>query len=429
MNTLAILLPSPSRTAPARSSPEIYTWTAADPNTDAKSGVHSAPLDLLPRTRSAILVVPPQRLSWHRINVPKVAPSRLRQALWGVLEDVLLDPEETLHFALSPGARAGSEAWVAVCDKAWLARQIDLFEQAGYALLGVVPLVAPAPAHGHQDAAAGADAAAALPSARSLWVQQADEVPFAHCSDGEGTLSLRLEEAPNAWKTGIHDGETVFSAEPAAAAAAEAWAGKPPQLRTLAEQMRLTAASGWNLAQFDLAPRRNAALMARWLRGLQALAQAPEWRATRYGLAAALVVQIVGMNAWAWHAKHRLAQSQQAAIAELRQVFPATGLVVDAPAQMEQGLVQLRQAAGTPAAKDLGPMLQALAGAWPAGVRIDALDYEAGALDVTSGVSEQQQIELVAKLARAGYAVRVDAGLQGTKLTLSPAAAPAGNPT
>ena len=48
------------------------------------------------------------------------ADTRLRSILEGLLEDRLLDDPAQLHFALQPGARAGSPVWVAVCDRSWL---------------------------------------------------------------------------------------------------------------------------------------------------------------------------------------------------------------------------------------------------------------------------------------------------------------------
>jgi general secretion pathway protein L len=114
-------------------------------------------------------------------------------------------------------------------------------------------------------------------------------------------------------------------------------------------------AAGWNLAQFDFRPQ------ARWSQRLQAAARAlcfaREWRLARVALAVLVLVQIIGLNVWAWRDRAAL-QSQREQIAKvLTQTYPETKAVVDAPLQMERALARQRVASGVPDSKSLEAQL------------------------------------------------------------------------
>ena len=51
--------------------------------------------------------------------------------LEGLLEDRLLDEPEALHFALQPHVRSPGTAWVATCERAWLASHLQALDEAG----------------------------------------------------------------------------------------------------------------------------------------------------------------------------------------------------------------------------------------------------------------------------------------------------------
>ena len=70
----------------------------------------SAAPALLPRADHLVLVLAEADVSWHRVDVPKAPPARLRAALLGVMEEALLEDDEDLHFALAPDAVVGSRA-------------------------------------------------------------------------------------------------------------------------------------------------------------------------------------------------------------------------------------------------------------------------------------------------------------------------------
>jgi general secretion pathway protein L len=123
--------------------------------------------------------------------------------------------------------------------------------------------------------------------------------------------------------------------------------------KALAQGQRITAivtdsaelqTAGWNLAQFDFRPQ------PRWSSQLQTTAskfwQAPEWRLARIALALLVLVQLVGLNVWAWRDRAALQAGQGQIAAILTQTFPETQVVVDAPAQMERALAKLRSVSG-----------------------------------------------------------------------------------
>ena len=109
----------------------------------------SAAPALLPaagRGVEVVALVPAGQLSWQRVTLPRgVGPGapRLRSVLDGLLEDQLLDDAGALHFALEPGAQGGASAWVAVCDRAWLAAHLNALEGAGRTVHRIVPELPP----------------------------------------------------------------------------------------------------------------------------------------------------------------------------------------------------------------------------------------------------------------------------------------------
>lgn len=137
-------------------------------------------------------------------------------------------------------------------------------------------------------------------------------------------------------------------------------------------------AAGWNLAQFEFKPQ------PRWSHrlqaGVRALCFAPEWRLSRIALVALLLVQIVGMNVWAWRDRASLQASREQIESVLTQTFPETKVVVDAPVQMEKALARLRSAAGAQDAQGLEAQLARKA---LPDKSLDLVDYVNGDLRVS----------------------------------------------
>ena len=117
-----------------------YSYALTSDGHTAAAHAHAA-AGLLPEPSrpggEVVAVVPLAALSWQRVQLPPGIPlgptsrPRLRSILEGLLEDRLLDDPAQLHFALQPGARAGSPVWVAVCDRSWLRDHLQALEAAG----------------------------------------------------------------------------------------------------------------------------------------------------------------------------------------------------------------------------------------------------------------------------------------------------------
>jgi general secretion pathway protein L len=161
---------------------------------------------LLPRADHAVLVLGEMDVSWHRVEVPRAPPARLRAALLGVMEESLLEDDEALHFALGPGAVGGQTGWVAVTHRPWLAAALAALEASGLNVeRALSPCQPEAPARGHFFVAESG-------GQTSPWLALA-EPERAVCLPLTGGLARALQPADAA--------RVRWTTTPAAAAAAE----------------------------------------------------------------------------------------------------------------------------------------------------------------------------------------------------------------
>lgn len=375
-----------------------------DGRTVAQAG-QAAPA-LLPRADSVVLVLAEADVGWHRLAIPRAPAARLRAALAGVMEEALLDDDDALHFALAPGAAPGREGWVAVTHRPWLAAALAALEGAGRTVERVVPASMPL---GHAgDAARG-----------HFFTAEAghDAVPWLTLASAEGVACLRLAGGL-ARALLLADGEAVrWTATPAAAAAAEQWLGAPVPLLGEAERALEAAQGAANLRQFDLAARH------RGTRALRTGAQrffSRQWRPVRLGLAALVVLHLLGLNAYAWQQREALAAKRLAMADLLRSTHPGVRAVLDAPVQMQRETERLRAAAGRAGDNDLEVLLAAAAAAWPDGQGpVQTLRFESGLLTLAvPGWAEAQQQQFRERLRGAGFAAEFNEG----RLTVTRAA-------
>lgn len=365
-----------------------------------------AALSLLPRADSVVLVLAEADVGWHRVSIPRAPAARLRAALGGVMEEALLDDDEALHFALGPGAAAGREGWVAVTHRPWLQAALVALEGAGRSVERVVPASMP-------------NAAATDPARGHFFMADVDDdaSPWLTLARAEGVVCLRLAGGlarallPAA-------GELVrWTATPAAAAAAERWLGSPVPLQSDAERALEAFQGTANLRQFDLAARH------RGSRALRAGARrffSSEWRPLRVGLAAIAVLNLVGLNAYAWQQREVISSQRQAMTELLRATHPGVRAVLDAPLQMQRETERLRAAAGRAGDTDLEVLLAVAAAAWPDGQGpVQTLHFESGQLTLAvPGWAEAQQSQFRERLRSAGYAAEfADGRLTVTRAT------------
>ncbi len=411
MSILVVLLPSRERTGVAgaersEAAPEYPFVLSADGLGVARQGRATAAL--LPKADTVIAWLSPTDVSWHRVNLPRAPSAKLRAALTGVLEEQLLDEMSSVHLAVAPGAAAGAPTWVAALHRQWLAGHLAALEKAGAFVERVVPAVWPGDlAQGHfftaSDAADGSSA--------QTWVAFGDN-DGVRCVRMAGTLVR--EQLPVWARQGVR-----WSASPAVAAQAERWLGAPVAVLSEAEHALQAVRSLWNLRQFDLAARARGSRLLRntWKRVLT-----PAWRPVRVGLLSLVVLQLLGMNLWAWYQRSQIEDKKAAMVALVKASHPAIGTIVDAPLQMRRATDNLRAAAGRVGDADLESALAMATLAWPDGqAPAQSLRFEGSRLTLAvAGWSGDQVERFRARLRSAGWAVESAEG----RLTLSRADGP-----
>jgi general secretion pathway protein L len=404
MSTLILLLPPQPRlsTAPQdlRAVPAEIDFVHSVDGLRVTQHGRAAP-SALPPAAVAVAVLAPGDVSFHKVTVPKAPAARLRTALAGLMEDVLLEDTDDIHLALAPGARAGDTTWVAAVNRTWLRAQLEVLDAAGLPLERVTPSWWP------EDTPA------------AYVYRQNGELQLAwRDADGAVTVPLASELARALVASVPAEAESTvrWSATPDAAGAASEFAGVPVAAETEDELALLAARSGWNLRQFDLAQQRRGVKLVR--DAVARFAFDPAWRATRVGAAVLVGLQLVGLNVRAWEETHAINVKKQALVAEVSATFPNLKTVYDAPAQAQREIDTLRAAAGRPSDGDLETLLQAAESAWPPSrPPVDALKFEPGHLAVSSSGWQPAEIDQFRNQLRAAG---IDVDTSPDKLVLSP---------
>ena len=403
MSALLVLLPS----QPAAAQAEFGHALTTDGATVDSHG--SAQAALLPTPARAgaevVAVVPADKVSWHRVELPKgttAASPRLRAVLEGLLEDQLLDEPETLHFALQPQVRPGVPLWVAACDWAWLRSALQVLDEAGCPVTRIVPEFAPEgetvlyalgdPQQQPQLAAVGADGVTVLPLA----------------SQSLALLPALPPEAP-------------CLAEPAVAELAQQVLQRPVGLQQAPQRWLRAAQSDWDFAQFEFSSSGRARAMKKLGTAWADLLAAPQWRPARWGAVLLILLNLAGLNAWAWRERSALEDKRADIRGTLTQTFPQVKVVVDAPVQMEREVAALRQLTGATSGRDLEAMLGALSTASPPQRPVSALEFMNGELRLKGLAYSADEARNVAAALKAQG---LSAVLQGETLVITQGAAP-----
>lgn len=400
MRSLIVYLPLSS---PTGSTEYEYVVTADG----SQVGEHaSAPAALLPQPSGAgaevVAVVPGSALSWHQVVLPRgtsAGSPRLRAVLEGLLEERLLDEPDNLHFALQPRSKAGAPAWVAACDRAWLRTAVQVLEAAGRPASRIVPEFAPE----------GPVTVHALGKAEAGVLVATSE---------EGVMAAPLAPGSLALLPPLSD-QTPCTAEPAVAELAEQVLSQPVILQQAPQRWVRAAQSAWDLAQFDLSNSSRARTFKKLAGGWAGLLRAPQWRAARWAAVLLLVVNLAGLNTWAWFERSALRAKQESVRRTLTQTFPNVRLVVDPLVQMEKEVAALRLATGASSNRDMEAMLAALAEVAPDQV-ITSLEFTGTALRLKGLAGNPEENGLAPRLRSLGYRV----ALQGDTLAITQEAAP-----
>ena len=349
-----------------------------------------------------VAMVPATALSWHRVELPTglhKQPARWQAALQGVLEERLLDDPSQLHLALQADWHNTARPWVAVCDRAWLSAHLQALEQAGIQVHRIVPELAPPAETAPARITALGDADSGW-----LWVSHAERGVWGQAFNA-GTAHLPA--------LGLSDEECQLAfvqAEPGVVQVTSEWTKTSARLMAPGQHWLDAIGSDWDLAQFELRANAQTRRFKQLQRGLDKLRRSPSWRPVRWGLVCLLSTQLIGLNAWAWKTRADWQDQQQRWSQMLRETFPDTQVVVDAPLQMAQQVERLRQGSGQLGASDLEAMLNALGGALPTDLAAPRQwSYQPGQLrlqDFKPSASQQQG--LVQNLRAQGYRWHAD---------------------
>lgn len=416
MSVLVVLMPMYARAAPGdtpgrdagpaggRGLP--WRWALSDDGRELTRQGEDPPA-LWPRCDTLVAVVPPQALSWARLDLPKVPAGRMRAALAGALEDKLLEEPEHLHFALPPQARPGRTATVAMLARAPLRAALQAAEAAGRDIDRVVPLFEPCqPPRAHfRQADEGGAAGIQL-----VWADDGGVAALPLEGDGAREQVRPGQNPPGPPQDTPQAAQAVtWTCTPVAAVRAEAWAGRPVPVVPDWQAGLQAAGSAWELRQFDLTPGHRG---LRRGRELWRQFGSPAWRPARLGLAAAVAVNVLGLQVWAWQQQQAVRAAQQAQVALLKATHPQIRVVLDAPLQMQRERDRLGQAAGQPGEADLEAALSAADAAWPAGLAPpQALRYERGRLSLSAtGLGADQVAAMAERLQPQGWAVAATGG-------------------
>ena len=409
MRTLIIQLPSglPGATT-------VYPHTVVQPDlAQAAVRLQWSTADLLPaadRQSEVIALLPANAVSWHRVELPPglhKQTSRLPAALQGLLEDRLLDDPAQLHMALQAGWQSTPRPWVAVCDRAWLTAHVQALEQAGLAVHRIVPELPPSPGPVQITALGDADTG-------WLWVNHPERGVWGQAIAPLRQLGTRLGLSPQDIDTA--DVQT----EPAVAGVVSETLGREARLMPPGRHWLNAIATDWDLAQFDLRANAQTRHLKNWQRKLSTLWNSAVWRPARWGFGLLLVSQLVGIQAWAWKTQAHWQAEQQSWAQILRESFPQTQVVVDAPLQMAREVERLRQASGQLSASDLESMLLALGQVLPASTAAPRQwTYQNGQLQLPDfQLQAAEQTALQGQLQSLGYRLRAEG--QGWLMSVAP---------
>jgi len=392
MRTLIIQLP------PSLPNPEL---AYAHAQLEAERG--TSPLALLwatvaflppaNRQTETVIIVPAHALSWHRVELPAglhKQAQRVQAALQGLLEDRLLDEPEHMHMALEAQWANAPNSWVAVCDRTWLKAHLSALEQAGLPVHRIVPELAPGTQASPVQLTALGDADTGW-----LWVSH-----IQHGVYGQPMVSLRQAGLAIHERLGLSESDLAsasLQAEPGAVALAANLLGCDWRLMPPAQHWLTALTGNWDLAQFDLRANAQSRFFKNWQRAVNNVWRNPDWRPARWGLWLLLASQLVGLNAWAWKTRNDWQDQQDSWTEILRETFPETSLVVDAPLQMAQYVQRLRQGSGQLSAGDLEAMLAALGQSLPLGLAVPRQwSFQIGQLrvqDFRPNTAQQQALQ------------------------------------
>jgi len=354
-----------------------------------------------PEGARLVVLVPPEAVRVHTVNIPTRSRARFRAALPFALEDQLLRDPEDYHFAPLPRPRGQTGTPVAVVDRERMDTWLAGSEGHGWRLRSLVP-----------------EYLAVAPPEEGVWLLDAAASPMLlrlpRGGGGAGLTGEPGDTPPGGLILALERAQprpSTLRVRVAHAEQAERLAGWAERLKPLGLELEV---------QQDA--RERAAWLARQplpaggcnlLTGPYATGEDPRQWVRRLVPASAMLAALLVVGASQWflegtriHAEHR---DLEAAIeSTYREAFPDARNLVDPRYQMEQRLQRLRSrqeesggGGGLLARVDrVAPLL--LAGG---DTRVQALRYDGDSLTVEISVPDYQALERLQKrLAASGGA-------------------------
>lgn len=356
-------------------------------------------LSQLPKCDEVVAVIPARLLSWHKVLLPKVPKARWRVALEGALEERLLEEPRSLHFALEPGPRPGSQVWVCACNAAWLRSALESFEAAGRPVSRIVPEHAPLPPGSDPYLCVKGDL-------EKPWVTHVGEagvqtLPLGRPALGVFGLLHDLGSEP------VQFEGKVFTA-PQVTETSDAFLGCRSEVRSTPNALIAAAQTPWNIAQFAFESTHGTRFIQKLAQRLGQLSRSTALRPARWGLITLFAVQLTALNAWAVKERSALREKQTEMSALMTRAFPAAKVLVDPHAQLEREVTALRKAVGAVSPGDLEPLLAHVALHAGTGMAPTSISFSPGELRLKGlSVDGPGSVGLTQGLADAGYAARV----------------------
>ena len=336
-----------------------YAHVHSDGHRVVRNAVGAASL-LSAYAGEVVALIPHTRVSWLSVQFPPGSHgARLNAVLAGLLEDRVLDDLSDLHCVVDPASanipRTGGVALVAICSKTWLREVLTPLQANGLVVQRLVPEFSPRPQP-------------------LLCVMGSPEQSQSVLCHSQGVTLLPPNVAQ--WKafpaytayTTLPAAQAPLVAEPAMVERVEQLLQRRPVMQNAAQRAVVAAQSDWDLALGEWAQGSSQRFLRLAQHAWQTLLHAPAWRSVRIGLAALLVVQVIGLNAKAWREQRALDEQKSQLSQILTSAFPLVRLIIDAPLQMQREVDTLQKNAGRVTSTDFEPMLAAAASALPEGI-------------------------------------------------------------
>lgn len=311
-------------------------------------------------------VLPVAAVSWHRIRLPKARLSgpKLRAVIHGLLEDVLLDEPNSLHFVLEPGFKTGTPVWVAVCNKDWLDLNLKSLAKEGLSPKRLIP------EHYPHDWNGSLPEGSILSRSSGAWISWEDQsgvhqFPLGESSSAHHVNKLTSSEMFSRVHVGDDVSLSVFDYYPNATRS------------SLDQRVERVLSTKWNLALYEFSPKIKR--VVRLVEVANSISHDVRWKSTRIALAFFVMSCAVGTNLVAWKERELLKHQEKLMIEMLHTSFPRITTVIDPILQMKKEIENLRRTAGLVELEDAEFLLSSF-GATPlskeAGASNISLDYD-----------------------------------------------------